>query len=403
VITPQQALRTVYRYVRPLETVRLSLDEALGHCLAESVRADRDLPPADRSAMDGYAVRASDLAGGKRSFRLIGEVAAGHPPEVKVRPGTCARVLTGANVPPGADTVVMQEQTAEHDGAVSIRGKVKPGSHILRRGEDARKGKVLLRRGMRLNAQRIGVCAAVGAAKVRVHRRPRIVVLCTGEELLDVSARALPHQVRDSNGPALRAALQAWGWPEVAGRTARDNLRELTAKLERASARHDVVLLSGGVSVGRYDYVREAVERVGATVRFHGLSMKPGKPLLYATLPGNRHVFGLPGNPLSAMTGLSEFAVPALRRLSGLPAKDCRPSLRMPLAHELRTKGGRTRFMLARLRQNENGLLAEPVKSQSSADLAAGGRADGTVVVHPSRPTLPAGSLVEFRPWRPLP
>jgi molybdopterin molybdotransferase len=393
----------VLEKTRPLGARPVPLERAVGLCLAEDIRADRDMPPADRSAMDGYAVRAADLTDLPARLRLVGEVAAGSPARPEVRPGTCVRILTGANLPPGADTVVMVEQTEEEDGRVLFRPPVRPGTHILRRGEDAARGTVLLTTGTLLGALQVGVCAAVGKTEVRVWRRPRTAVLCTGAELCSPEEKVGAHQIRNSNGPMLRAALAAWGYRRVAVATSPDDPDLLTAKLRESLEGHDVVLLTGGVSVGKYDYVRQAVERVGGQVQFHGVAMKPGKPLLYGTVGEDRHVFGLPGNPLSTMTGFYGFALPALRRLSGVAAEDCRPSLCLPLASRVSSKGGRTRFVLARMASTQKGLAAEPVLSQSSADLVAGGRAQGVIAVPPNVREVDAGTLVEFRAWEPLP
>jgi molybdenum cofactor synthesis domain-containing protein len=353
--------------------------------------------------MDGYAVRLVDLQEQPYKLRLVGEVAAGALPDAVVQPGTCVRVLTGANVPPGADTVVMVEQTDEKDSTVTLRGPVRPGANILRQGEDAREGELLLGAGTTLGALQVAVCAAVGKAEVKVHRHPHVALLCTGQELRDITASVLPHELRDSNGPALAAALSVWGFAHVTRKAAPDDREVLTARLAKLAGEHDVILLTGGVSVGKYDFVAEAVENLGAVCHFHGVAMKPGKPLLYATLPGNRHIFGLPGNPLSAMTCFHEFALPALRRLSGFAPEACRPSLHVPLASPLVSKGGRVRFVLANLRWQGDGPRAWPVESQSSADLVAGGRADGVIVLSADERKVSAGAVVEFHPWRPLP
>jgi len=400
-ITPCDAVRLILKHARPLGARRVGLTDALGHCLAEDVRADRDLPPADRSAMDGYAVRCADLAKLPCDLRLKGEVAAGSPARPRVTPGSCVRVLTGANVPPGADAVVMVEQTAARNGHVTFHGRPSPGANILRQGEDARKGATLLRKGTLLGPIQIGTCAAVGKARVLVRRRPRVAVLCTGEELRAPEASVRAHEVRNSNGPMLCAALEAWGYPNATCVTVPDDAALLTGALRGHLARHDVVLLTGGVSVGNYDFVRKAVDRIGATVRFHGVAMKPGKPCLYATTRKGKQIFGLPGNPLSAMNGFHEFALVALRRLSGLPPGECQPSLRVALASPITSPGGRVRYLLARLAWGDDGVRAEPVPTHSSADLVAGGRADGALVVPADAREMAAGSLAEFRPWRP--
>ena len=402
-ITPEEAWTKILRRVRPLRPVATPLRQAAGLCLAEDVRSDRDQPPADRSAMDGYAVRSADLRRAPCSLRLIGEVAAGSAARPRVAPGTCVRILTGANVPPSADTVVMVEQTREDRGDVAFFSRAEAGANILRRSEDARKGEVLLRKGTVLRAAQVGVCAAVGKARIKVHPRPRVSVVCTGAELRETGAKVRPHEMRDSNGPALCAALDLSGYVGAVHRRAPDDPKRLTALLRSLTARFDVVILTGGVSVGRYDFVEESAKNAGATIRFHGVAMKPGKPILYATLPGNRHLFGLPGNPLSAMTGFYEFVLPALLRMSGLPPDRCRPALRLPLRAPLASKGDRARFALARLAWDEDGPHLEPVDSRSSADLASGGRADGVIAVSVRVTAMDAGDVVTFRPWRALP
>ena len=402
-ISPPEAFCKVIENVGRLPVVSLPLKECLGRVLAGEIRADRDMPPADRSAMDGYAVRAADLALCPVTLRLIGEVAAGSPRRPRIRPGTCVRILTGANVPPGADTVVMIEQTSAEDEAVTFRAAPKPGENILRRAENARKGEVLLPEGTVLSASAIGVAASSGHARLKVHGMPRVAVLCTGAELRDAGDRVGAHQERNSNGPALCAALASWGYRGCRYATLADNLGVQTRRIKMAAARHDVVLVVGGVSVGRYDYVPRAVEAAGGKTLFHGVAMKPGKPILMARFAGGAVLFGLPGNPLSAMVGFHEFVLPALSRMSGVAAEACRPAIYAPLATNLSHKGGTVRHMLARIRWRQSGAVVEPVESRSSADLVAGGKADGTIVLPPQPTTLPAGTLVEFRPWKPWP
>jgi molybdopterin molybdotransferase len=402
-ISPPEALAIVMENVVPLPAVMLPLQESLGHVLARAIRADRDLPSADRSAMDGYAVRAADLVSCPSTLRLIGEVAAGSPLRPRVRPGTCVRILTGANVPPGADAVVMVEQTSVEEDRVTFHAAPKSGENILRRAENARKAEVLLSEGTVLSASAIGAAASSGHARVKVHGIPRVTVLCTGSELRRVGDKVGAHQERNSNGPTLCAALASWGYRGCRYATLADNLGVQTRRIRQAVGRYDVVLVVGGVSVGRYDWVSRAVEAAGGKTLFHGVAMKPGKPLLMARFAGGTVLFGLPGNPLSAMVGFHEFVLPALRRLSGVAAESCRPAIYAPLSEDLSHKGGTVRHMLARIRWQQSGAVVEPVKSLSSADLVAGGKADGTIVLSPQVKTLPARALVEFRPWRPLP
>lgn len=296
----------------------------------------------------------------------------------------------------------MVEQTEEREGLVSVKTPGADGANILRPGEDARKGAVLLPRGIRMGAGQIGIATAVGNAVVKVHRRPRATVLCTGSELRSVHDQVRSHEIRNSNGPAVCAALEQWGFPGARFVQVADRPSALLAALRRAVKRHDVVLFTGGVSVGNYDFVRDAVEAAGAEIRFHGVAMKPGKPTLYATLPSNRHVFGLPGNPLSALTALHEFALPALRRLAGCPTGACRPAWPLPLTEAAASEAGKVRCALARLVPDPGGLAAAPVHSASSADLVSAAHADGVVLLPPDRAHYPAGEVVMFRPWRPL-
>lgn len=418
-VDPQSAWAIIASALKPLPLIRQPLASSAGYILAEVVRADRDLPPADRSAMDGYALRSSDLkksprlrsdsckgrdyAGQACLLKLVGEVAAGSSARPRVMPGCCARILTGANIPPGADSVVMVEYTKAIGRRVEIRAAVKPGANILKRGEDARKNQILLRKGEALDAARIGVCASVGLSRIKAFRRPRITVLCTGAELKAPGDKVQPYQVRNSNGPALCAALSLWGFQAVSYHTLPDKMGQLANALRQALRDYDVIILTGGMSVGKYDIVRQAIERVGAKVRVHGVAMKPGKPFLFATGRGRRSIFGLPGNPLSALTGFYEFVLPALRRLSGLPPLICRPALRLSLAEPLISKGGRVRFILGRLSLDKTRSGLVPVKSQSSADLVSAGNADGAIIVPANVTNLRAGEIVEFRPWRALP
>jgi molybdopterin molybdotransferase len=402
-ITPEEAWAILGDSVRPLQAEAVPLERALGRWLAGDVVADRDLPPADRSARDGYAIRHADVEREPCVLRVTGEVAAGSPERPRVSAGTAVRVMTGANIPPGADTVIMVEQTEERDGMVTIKSREARGAHILRRGEDSRKGAVVLPRGCRIGAGQVGVLAAVGMATVKAHRQPRIAILCTGSELRRVSDRVRPHEIRDSNGPAVCAALGQWGFPGARSTLVADRKSALVAALRRALNRHDVVLFTGGVSAGAYDFVPAAVEAAGAKIRFHKLRMRPGKPTLYATAPGNRHIFGLPGNPLSVFTALHEFALPAMRRLAGSGIEECRASYWLPLAEEALSEGGWRWCKVARLESGPGGLSVRPVRSASSGDLVSGGHADGVILLPPERTRFAAGELVAFRPWRPLP
>ena len=401
-ISPDRALRIVLSRVRPpAGAFRVPLLAALGRRLAEDVRSDRDQPPTDRSAMDGYAVISADLRAPPRRLRPVGEAAAGGAARICVRAGSCAAILTGASVPPGADAVVPVEQTRREGDWVTFLSPSRRGDNVRRRGEEAARGQVLLPKGTLLGPAQIAVCAMVGKAALRVRRGPKVAVICTGEELREPGGPISPHQIRDSNGPMLLAALAAHGLPGAERRIVKDDPAAIASRLRADLRKCQVVIVTGGVSVGRYDFVPEAVRRAGGRVRFHGVNMKPGRPQLYATVGAGRHVFALPGNPVSVMTGLHELVLPALRRLCGAARADCRPAARLPLAGAVRSNGKRTVFALARLVETARGARAAPVASAGSADIIAACAADGVIVVPEGTRHIAAGCIVEFHPWKP--
>ncbi len=398
---PDAAWRTLMDCLSPLPAGARALDACLHHYLAQPVCADRDMPAADRAAMDGYAVRAADAALAPATLRVVGEVAAGSAARPALAPSECVRILTGANVPPDADAVIMVEDTTSpDDNTVTLLKPVTPGQHILRQGENARQGEVLLPAGAALDATTLAVCAAAGCVDLHVHARPRIAVITTGAELKQAGEPVGLHEIRDSNGPMLVAAVAGHGFGPAARVRVADDRVSLLAALRQALESSEAVLVTGGVSVGKYDLVPDAVREVGATVHYHGLAIKPGKPQLFATVGNNRYIFGLPGNPQAVLVGFHEFALPALRRLAGCPEADCRPLLRLPLQAEVRTKGPRQHYLPARMVHGGAGTAAEPIANAGSADLVAGSKAQGTIIVPAGVSRLATGTIVEYRPWR---
>ncbi len=406
-IEPDQAWRIVTSAAAPRSALPHDLTDALGLVLAEDIRADRDMPPADRSAMDGYAVRAKDIASPPTQLSICGEVAAGSAAAPHVDNGSCAAIFTGANIPPGADTVVMVEDTSQESKdapAATFEKPISKGANIFRRGEDARKGDILVSAGTALRASHIAVCAAVGAAKVTVHARPTISLLSTGAELLEVDASVAVHQLRNSNGPMLAAALASRGFKVTRTEAVTDDPSLIQRRIANAIAESNVVLLTGGVSVGKYDLVPAALEDAGMTIRFHKVAIKPGKPVLFATSSEGQCIFGLPGNPLSALTAFHEFVLPTLRYLSGVTPGLCRPMLKVTLTADVPSKGNRLTCRLGKLSwRNDGSLQAEPLASSSVADLAAACNADGTIMVPTGTTMLAAGSSASFRPWNAIP
>jgi molybdopterin molybdotransferase len=312
------------------------------------------------------------------------------------------RILTGANLPPGADSVAIVESTEEvARDRIRFLESVKPGAHILIKGENGRKGQPLLNAGVRLLPQQIAVCASVGVDPVPVYAQPRVAIVCTGEELVAASERPGPHEQRDSNGPALRAAVLATGLAQPrAVRVVEDVPERVRQRLRTALKGAEVVLVVGGVSAGKYDFVPGVLEELGCHKVFHRVRMKPGKPILFAIGPVKQLVFGLPGNPLSALTGFHEFVLPALEKMSGLPVAGI-PRLTVRLERPLHPKpSGRIRLYPARVRFNGESAeaIAVPVNNENSADVAAGGLCDGALVLPEDR-AYEAGEHLEFHPW----
>jgi molybdopterin molybdotransferase len=406
-IEPEQAWRGIVARTRPSAPESLPIKDALYHVLAMPVSADRDIPACDRSAMDGYVVRAEDLSTIPQSLTVIGEVPAGSPAQPHLAAGECVRIFTGANIPASADTVVPVEETesdttADNADTVRFLREVTGGQHIFRKGENARVGDALVPAGSRLNALHVALCATVGCDRPAVYPLPRVSILTTGAELRDAADAVEVHEIRDSNGPMLEAALAENNIPCVERRSVSDEMDDLQNELRNALSKSDVVLITGGVSVGKYDLVPAAIESIGGETVYHGVRIKPGKPQLFATFPDGKLVFGLPGNPLSVMTGMQEFALPALRRLSGMPEDQCRPLLHLRLSADVRTKGKRQTHVLARLIPTASGLDVAPIRSVGSADLVAAAQADGAIIIETGTQTVAAGETVPFRPWRAL-
>ena len=313
------ARRTVLESVGRLEAERLPVAEALGRILGEDVRSDGDVPPFDSSAMDGYAV----APGAAAELRVVGESRAGHPAERGPAPGEALAISTGALVPAADLAVIPVERVTERgDGVVAVP-ESEPGANVRRAGDDVRAGETVLRSGAALGPPELAVAVAAGRARLLCSLRPRVAVLVTGDELIEPGRAIARGQVRSSNGVALAAQAAAAGANVVGSEIVPDDPEATAGALARALERADVVCVSGGVSVGAHDHVRPALERLGVEERFWGVSLKPGKPTWFG-VRGETAVFGLPGNPVSAIVTFHLFARPALRRLAGADPEDAR-------------------------------------------------------------------------------
>jgi len=402
-IAPGNAWDIVMAHTRALPPVELAACDARGLYRAHAVCTDHDLPPANRAAMDGFAVCAGTISSiTPATLPVVAEIAAGSPADVPVPADACARIFIGANLPPDTDAVVMQEDVETRDEGRSVRltQPVEPGANVYRQGENARQGDVLLPPGTRLDAAALALCAAVGQEQLSVHRQPTVALLTTGAELRAAGEAIQPHQIRDSNSVFLKMALAGQPFRTVACEQVSDDSALLTATLQRLGAQGDVIIMTGGMSVGRYDFAAEAIQAAGGRILYHGIAMKPGKPQLFATTSRGTLIFGLPGNPVSAMVGFHEFVLPALHRLAGCAAENCRRTRTVRAAETLILKGNRQNYIPATLAWTDEGALACPVPFHGSADLVAAARTDGALIASPGQHRIPAGTLLPFRPWR---
>jgi molybdenum cofactor synthesis domain-containing protein len=388
-----QALEIVLREAAPLAVESVALDDALARVLREDVAADRDLPPFDRAAMDGYAVRAADTVGAPVALELAGEVRAGEWPSAVVSPGQAVRIMTGAPLPGGATAVQQVEKTSALDEfRVTVAAPVVDGQNVAPRGSEVRQGAPVLTAGRLVDPAAIGVLAAVGRTRVSVGRRPRVAVLVTGDELVDVAETPGPAQIRNSNGPALAAAVRASGALARTLGVAGDRKDAIEAALEDG-LQDDVLIASGGVSAGDYDLVEPALEALGVRLLFTRVEVKPGAPLVFGRR-GATLVFGLPGNPVSAQVTFELFVRPALLRLQGARAPS-RPRVAVDLAAEVRNRSGRAYFLPARVRLEGGRLRAWPVATRGSGDLVAHAKANALVVMAAERERAAAGEAAE--------
>ena len=317
-LSVDEALERVLARITPLEATEVALLDALGAVLTEDATADRDVPPFRNSAMDGYAVRGADVAQGGARLRVVGAVAAGSLPDRTVGAGEAMRIMTGAPMPNGADTVVRVEDTDNGTDVVSVNAAIPQGIAVRQAGEDVRSGEVVLRRGTWLRHADIGVLASIGRAKVKVVRRPNVAVLSTGDELVDIDEQPGPGQIRDANRYSLAAAVRATGCAAFELGIARDSADDLRHALGNA-AFGDLVVTSGGVSVGDHDHVKPVVDAMGQ-MDFWSIALRPGRPLAFGELRTKRGavpIFGLPGNPVSALLTFELFVRPALLKMAG--------------------------------------------------------------------------------------
>ncbi len=386
-----EALQRVLADANALPAETVALNDALGCVLTEDVKALRTQPPAAVSAMDGYAVRAADIGTAPVKLKLIGEVAAGHPFEGKVGAGQAARIFTGGVMPEGADTVVIQELTARDGDTVTIQKPTVKGRNVRGQGIDFSQDQILLRKGRRLTDRDLMLAAAMNYPTLRVHRRPKVAVLGTGDELVAPGCTPGPGEIVYSNGFALLALARSEGAEVIDLGIARDRVEDIAAAVRRARALGaDILVTSGGASVGEHDLVQRALAAEGLALSFWRVALRPGRPMMHGRL-GAMQVLGVPGNPVSSYVCAFLFLVPLIRRLAGRG-----DVVRIPeparLGRDLPANDERTDYLRATLEAGPDGLVATPVRSQDSSLMAPLAKADCLVIRAPNAPAAPAGS-----------
>jgi len=389
VIPVEQALDIVLSHTPVLPSEEVDLSESVGRVLAEDVRSDVEMPPFDRAAMDGYAVRARDVAHAPVTLRVVGQVRAGQLPGREVGDGEAIQIMTGAPVPSGADAVQPVEKTrALGDGRVEILASVEPAAHIAPRGSECRAGDPVLAKGHTVDPAAVAVLAAVGKARLRVGRRPTVSVLVTGDELVDVWDTPRRGRIRNSNGHAVLAQAR-WAGADARSLGIVPDQADRIAEAVRAGFESDVLIVSGGVSEGAYDLVEDVLQRFDVGLLFTKVAIKPGAPLVFGRR-GDRLVFGLPGNPVSAQVTFDVFVRAALLRMQGARAVS-RPTVEAELLEAVRNKSGRKAHLPAQIRFEGGRFIARPVASMGSADIVAHARANALLVLEADRVRAEAG------------
>jgi len=396
-IPVSEAIKIVLAQTKGLPVESVPLAHATGRVLAQEIIADSDLPPFDRAQMDGYAVRAADVASTPARLRIVGESAAGAGWHQEMKAGEGVRIMTGAPVPAGADAVQQVELTRETDSnsEVEILESLEVGRSIVKRAAEIKSGETVLRGGEEINVAMIATLASFGYARVKVGRRPRVAVMATGSELVDVDQKPAQDQIRDSNNYTIAAYATLAGAIVERLPLAGDNTEELKAEITRAVETSDVLITSGGVSMGVYDFTKAALKELGAEMFFERVALRPGNPTVFARL-GKTLIFGLPGNPVSVAVTFNLFARTALRSMQGASQPTLNEETAI-LGRSVKGSGDRESYLPAVLRTDGKGsLIAEPLKWGGSSDFVAFARATALINVAAGVKSIEAGERVKI-------
>jgi molybdopterin molybdotransferase len=399
VLSPAQADELIGRHLPCLPIESLPLAQCSGAVLRENVYAERDQPPFDRVAMDGIAVDSAALHQGHRRLRIQATQAAGDPPLQLASTSACIEVMTGAMVPTGCDSVIPVERITVHDSEAEVASgvSVEPWQNVHRRGSDSRQGALLLSSGTRLQAPEIAIAASAGMPRVRVSSQPMLAVISTGNELIEPGEPIQPYQVRRSNVYAVVAALRRHGFQRVADEHLADDMAQMRRRLKFHLETHEVLVLSGGVSIGKFDLVPRVLDELGVQTVFHKVAQRPGKPLWFGLAGSGATVFGLPGNPVSTLVCLSRYVLPAL--FAAMGQRPHGPE-KIALGAEVKVTPALTYFMPVRVETDDWGRAwAHPRPTNGSGDFTALAGTDGFVELPPGPNTYPKGFVTRIYPW----
>ncbi len=393
-ISAHEALNIILDSSNPLDSTTVSLLRARGYALAEEVVAFENIPSFDNSAMDGFAVRSGDMPSVPIELRVVGEVAAGKVFAGRLNQGEALHITTGTKIPEGADAVVQVEWTeASKDERVRILRTVKPGHNIRKAGGDIAKGTKVLGEGMEIRSQEIGVLASLGRKFVEINRPARVAVLTTGNEVVEIDKPLKEGSIRNSNGYVLQSLIHGCGGEAIDLGIAKDDPVEIKSRILEG-LKSDMLITSGGVSIGKYDLVGDILKELGVEIKFWKVNIKPGMPLLFGIFRG-RPVFGLPGNPVSTMVTFIKFVRPALRKMMGHASLERNVTLRAVLQHEIKKTDGKRHFVRGVLENSNGSLQVQPTGSQLSNVLTSLVNANCLIIVPEEKETLPAGETVE--------
>ncbi len=398
-IPVEQALEIILSNIEPMGSEKVPLLDGLGRVIAEDIVAERPIPPWDNSAMDGYAVRAEDVRGASPErpvrLRVLEDLPAGRMPSQRVGPGEAIRIMTGAPIPEGADAVVKVEDTRlEGGGGVAVLAPVPKGEDIRSAGEDVRDGEFIIPRGTVMRPAEVGMLASLSRSFIQVFQRPQVAILSTGDELVDIDGKVAPGKIVNSNSYSIASQVRECGGTPLQLGIARDSQQDVE-RLLRVGLDSHVLLTTGGVSVGDYDFVKDALNSLGAEIKLWKVAMKPGKPLAFGVVRG-RPVFGLPGNPVSSMVSFEQFVRPSLLKMQG-HKKLFRPVINATLLHDIHKTPGRRHFVRSVVSLREGNYEVAPLGAQGSNILHSMVRANGLLIFPETLSELKAGSSVKVQ------